>query len=56
MSEEALAPSENSTGHHAVDAAVASVQNASNLSAQEQLGAYEAAHQTLREVLSSIEE
>jgi hypothetical protein len=56
MSEEALAPNENSTGHPAVDAAVASVQNASRLSAQEQLGAYEAAHQTLREVLSSIEE
>jgi hypothetical protein len=56
MSEEVLAASEKSTGHTAVDAAVASVQNAARLSAQEQLGAYEAAHQTLREVLSSIEE
>jgi len=56
MSEETLVPSEGSTGNRAVDAAVASVQNAARLSAQEQLGAYEAAHQTLREVLSSIEE
>ncbi len=56
MTEEVSRPSEGATGHPAVDAAVASVQNASRLSAQEQLGAYEAAHQTLREVLSSIEE
>ncbi|HCT78335.1 MAG TPA: hypothetical protein DGT23_17510 [Micromonosporaceae bacterium] len=45
-----------SAGHQAVDEAVRSVHNAAGLSAQEQLAAYEAAHRTLREVLSSIEE
>jgi hypothetical protein len=44
------------TGNQAVDAAVRSVENASNLSAAEQFAAYEAAHHTLREVLASIEE
>lgn len=44
------------TGHEAVDAAVRAVSNAAQLPVAEQLGAYEAAHQTLREVLSSIEE
>jgi hypothetical protein len=43
------------TGHHAVDAAVRAVANAADLSAAEQLAAYEAAHRTLREVLSSID-
>ncbi len=47
---------ETSTGNHAVDAAVRSVENASSLAASEQFAAYEAAHRTLREVLSSIEE
>jgi hypothetical protein len=43
------------TGHHAVDAAVRAVANAEDLPAAEQLAAYEAAHRTLREVLSSID-
>lgn len=55
MSEETLPPNE-STGHHAVDAAVRSVSNAATLPAAEQLAAYEGAHHTLREVLASIEE
>ncbi len=56
MTEEVLAPNENSTGHHAVDAAVRSVDNSAELPAAEQLAAYEGAHHTLREVLASIEE
>lgn len=44
------------TGHPAVDEAVHAVVNASGLSASEQLAAYEGAHETLREVLASIEE
>jgi hypothetical protein len=44
------------TGHPAVDAAVRAVVNAESLSMAEQLAAYEGAHQTLREVLASIED
>jgi hypothetical protein len=44
------------TGHQAVDAAVRAVHNATNLPVAEQFAAYEAAHETLREVLGSIEE
>ncbi|WP_155371632.1 hypothetical protein [Catellatospora vulcania] len=43
------------TGHHAVDAAVRAVANAAELPLAEQLAAYEAAHKTLREVLTAIE-
>jgi hypothetical protein len=43
------------TGHHAVDAAVRAVANAAELPLAEQLDAYEAAHRTLREVLTAIE-
>jgi hypothetical protein len=43
------------SGHHAVDAAVRAVANAAELPLAEQLAAYEAAHQTLREVLSAID-
>ncbi len=43
------------TGHHAVDAAVRGVANATDLPLAEQLAAYEAAHKTLREVLTAIE-
>ena len=44
------------TGHPAVDAAVRAVANASELPVAEQLAAYEGAHETLREVLASIED
>ncbi|GHJ48482.1 hypothetical protein Cs7R123_58240 [Catellatospora sp. TT07R-123] len=43
------------TGHHAVDAAVRGVANAAELPLSEQLEAYEAAHRTLREVLTAID-
>lgn len=43
------------TGHHAVDAAVRAVANTAELPLPEQLAAYEAAHRTLREVLTAIE-
>jgi hypothetical protein len=44
------------TGNEAVDAAVRAVHNTANLPVAEQFAAYEAAHDTLREVLGSIEE
>ena len=44
------------TGHPAVDAAVRAVANAATLPVAEQLAAYEGAHETLREVLASIED
>lgn len=44
------------TGHPAVDAAVRAVVNAADLPVGEQLAAYEGAHETLREVLASIED
>jgi hypothetical protein len=44
------------TGHPAVDAALRAVINAEALPVAEQLAAYEGAHQTLREVLASIED
>jgi len=44
------------TGHPAVDAAVQAVANAAPLPIAEQLAAYEGAHETLREVLASIED
>jgi len=43
------------TGHPAVDAALRSLANASQLAPGEQIAAYEAAHQVLQETLSSIE-
>jgi hypothetical protein len=46
----------DSTGNQAVDAAVRAVRNAINLPVAQQFAAYEAAHETLREVLASIEE
>jgi hypothetical protein len=46
----------DSTGNQAVDAAVRAVRNTANLPVAEQFAAYEAAHETLREVLASIEE
>jgi len=44
------------TGHPAVDAAMRAVANAAALPVAEQLAAYEGAHETLREVLASIED
>jgi hypothetical protein len=44
------------TGHRAVDAALRSLENADNLSLREQVDAYEAAHRTLRETLSTIDD
>jgi len=43
------------TGHPAVDAALRSLANASQLAPGEQIAAYEAAHKVLQETLSSIE-
>ena len=43
------------TGHPAVDAALRSLANASQLAPGEQIAAYEGAHQVLQETLSSIE-
>jgi hypothetical protein len=44
------------TGHRAVDAALRSLENAAGLPLSEQIAAYEAAHHTLRETLSTIDE
>jgi hypothetical protein len=44
------------TGHRAVDSALRSLENAGNLSLREQVDAYEAAHRTLRETLSTIDD
>jgi hypothetical protein len=56
---EPVAPAERriveTTGHPAVDAALRSLANASQLAPGEQIAAYEAAHQVLQETLSSIE-
>ena len=46
---------DETTGHPAVDAALRSLANASQLAPGEQIAAYEAAHQVLQETLSSIE-
>jgi hypothetical protein len=51
-----LTDEEQGTGHPAVDAAVRAVVNSTDLPMAEQLAAYEGAHQTLREVLASIED
>jgi hypothetical protein len=51
-----LTDEEQGTGHPAVDAAVRAVVNSADLPMAEQLAAYEGAHQTLREVLASIED
>jgi hypothetical protein len=50
------ADDESGTGHPAVDEAVRAVANAATLPMGEQLAAYEGAHETLREVLASIED
>lgn len=44
------------TGHRAVDAALRSLENAAELSEAERIAAYEAAHRTLRETLSTIDD
>jgi hypothetical protein len=44
------------TGHRAVDEALRSLQNAADLPDAERIAAYEAAHQTLRETLSTIDD
>jgi hypothetical protein len=44
------------TGHRAVDAALRSLENAAGLPVGEQIAAYEAAHRTLRETLSTIDD
>ncbi|NUT18508.1 MAG: hypothetical protein HOV77_04935 [Hamadaea sp.] len=44
------------TGHRAVDAALKSLENAAELPVGEQIAAYEAAHRTLRETLSTIDD
>lgn len=44
------------TGHRAVDAALRSLENAAELPEVERIAAYEAAHRTLRETLSTIDD
>jgi len=44
------------TGHRAVDAALRSLENAAELPEAERIAAYEAAHRTLRETLSTIDD
>ncbi|NUT36183.1 MAG: hypothetical protein HOV79_24255 [Hamadaea sp.] len=44
------------TGHRAVDAALRSLDNAAGLPVGEQIAAFEAAHRTLRETLSTIDD
>jgi hypothetical protein len=44
------------TGHRAVDAALRSLENAAELSEAERIAAYEAAHRTLRETLSTVDD
>lgn len=44
------------TGHRAVDAALRSLDNAEGLPVGEQIAAFEAAHRTLRETLSTIDD
>jgi hypothetical protein len=44
------------TGHRAVDAALRSLENAADLPEAERIAAYEAAHRTLRETLSTIDD
>jgi hypothetical protein len=44
------------TGHRAVDAELRSLENAAGLPVGEQIAAYEAAHRTLRETLSTIDD
>ncbi len=46
---------EGDTGHAAVDAVLRSLANAAHLPPAEQIAAYEAAHQVLRETLASID-
>jgi hypothetical protein len=46
---------EGDTGHPAVDAVLRSLANAAQLPPAEQIAAYEAAHQVLRETLASID-
>jgi hypothetical protein len=47
---------QGATGHRAVDAALRSLDNAAGLPVGEQIAAYEAAHRTLRETLSTIDD
>jgi hypothetical protein len=46
---------EGDTGHPAVDAVLRSLANAAHLPPAEQIAAYEAAHQVLRETLATID-
>ncbi|GAB2920653.1 hypothetical protein GCM10027280_04540 [Micromonospora polyrhachis] len=52
-----VAPVDGSgSGHPAVDAAIQALVNAANLSPADQIAQYEAAHQTLRETLATIDQ
>lgn len=44
------------SGHPAVDAALQAIVNAADLSPADQIAQYEAAHQTLRETLATIDQ
>lgn len=44
------------SGHPAVDAAIQALVNAAGLSPADQIAQYEAAHQTLRETLATIDQ
>jgi hypothetical protein len=54
--EPAVADGRALTGHRAVDEALRSLDNAAGLPVAEQVAAYEAAHRTLRDTLSTIDE
>jgi hypothetical protein len=52
----AAEPEPELTGHPAVDAALQAMTNAANLPPADQIAEYEAAHRTLQETLSTIDE
>ncbi|MFY1671640.1 hypothetical protein ACN27G_16950 [Plantactinospora sp. WMMB334] len=50
------APDAGNSGHPAVDAALQAMANAADLPPADQIAQYEAAHQTLRETLATIDQ
>ncbi|MFY1693313.1 hypothetical protein [Plantactinospora sp. WMMB782] len=50
------APAGGGSGHPAVDAVLQAMANAANLPPADQIAQYEAAHQTLRETLATIDQ
>ncbi|MEQ4304426.1 hypothetical protein ABNF97_24130 [Plantactinospora sp. B6F1] len=52
----ATGPDGDGSGHPAVDAVLRAMANAANLPPADQIAQYEAAHQTLRETLATIDQ